>query len=78
MTAEQPADRPMVRMLSMVACNRCRRDRGDQLRRTGHVEPVPESGTCPHGNPLRTAWADGFGPGSEPPEDSGYDRTPPV
>ncbi|EFC78926.1 hypothetical protein [Parafrankia sp. EUN1f] len=72
------AGRPLVPMLSLVACNKCRRERGAQLHREGRVDPVPESGTCPHGRPLRTRWADGYGPGSEPPKDPGYDRTPPV
>lgn len=65
-------------MLSMVACNLCRRERGRVLHATGSVEPIPERGTCPHGKALRTVWADGYGPAAEPPEDSGYDRTPPV
>lgn len=66
----EPADeRPIIRMLTLVACNKCRRRRGAQLVGTGSVEPVPEKGTCPHGKPLRTVWADGYGPEAEPPED---------
>lgn len=54
--------RPMVKFLSLVACNKCRRRRGAQLHATGRVEAVPIHGTCPHGKPLRTIWAAGEGP----------------
>jgi hypothetical protein len=57
-----------VPLLVLVACRWCRRRRGAQLIATGSVERVPEVGTCPHGKPLRTVWADGFGPDAEPPE----------
>ncbi|CAO5185199.1 hypothetical protein FAIPA1_50060 [Frankia sp. AiPs1] len=53
-------------LLVLVACNKCRRRRGAQLHRTGRGEPVPRRGTCPHGKPLRTLWAPGYGPGSPP------------
>jgi len=66
----------VVPMLVLVACNRCRRERGAQLHATGSVEPIPESGTCPHGKALRRIWAEGYGPGSEPPEDSGWETRP--
>lgn len=69
-------DEPVVPMLALVACKKCRRERGARLHRTGSVEAIPESGTCPHGEPLRTVWADGHGPGSEPPEGSGYETRP--
>ncbi|MCK9896808.1 hypothetical protein [Frankia sp. AgB32] len=59
----------IVPMLSLVACNRCRRRRGAQLHATGTVESVPRHGTCPHGRPLRTLWAPGYGPDAEPPVD---------
>ncbi|OHV42171.1 hypothetical protein BBK14_11150 [Parafrankia soli] len=78
MDVPEAAREPVVPMLALVACNKCRRRRGAQLHATGSVEPIPEHGTCPHGKPLRKVWAPGHGPGSEPPEDSGYDRTPPV
>ncbi|WP_322759950.1 hypothetical protein [Frankia sp. Cr2] len=69
---------PVVPMLALVACNKCRRRRGAQLHATGAVEPIPETGTCPHGKPLRTVWAPGYGPGAEPPPESGWDTRPPV
>ncbi|WP_261554853.1 hypothetical protein [Frankia tisae] len=76
MTGDDPArgvtpdsERPIIRMLALVACNKCRRRRGAQLHATGSVESVPEQGTCPHGKPLRTVWASGYGPQAEPPED---------
>jgi hypothetical protein len=59
----------VVPMISLVACNKCRRRRGAQFHRTGGVERVPERRTCPHGKPLRKVWADGYGPDAEPPED---------
>ncbi len=67
----------MIRMLSLVACNKCRRRRGAQLHATGDGGPVPESGTCPHGKPLRTLWAPGYGPDAEPPEYE-WNRDPPL
>ncbi|SNQ46726.1 conserved hypothetical protein [Frankia canadensis] len=67
--AGQPERRPSVRMLTLVACRHCRRRRGAQLASTGAVEAVPDRGTCPHGKPLRTLWAPGYGPTAEPPED---------
>ncbi|WP_322755793.1 MULTISPECIES: hypothetical protein [unclassified Frankia] len=73
-----PGETPVVPMLALVACNKCRRRRGAQLHATGSVEPIPETGTCPHGKPLRTIWAAGYGPGSEPPAGSGWDTRPPV
>ncbi|WP_322770300.1 hypothetical protein [Frankia sp. Cr1] len=76
---EAPAgETPVVPMLALVACSKCRRRRGAQLRSTGAVEPIPETGTCPHGKPLRKVWAPGHGPGSEPPAESGWDTRLPV
>jgi hypothetical protein len=70
------------RLVSMirVRCNPCRRAwaRAYANQRKGGFglpkmeRPVP---TCPH---YKTVWAPGFGPGAEPPEDSGWDWTPPV
>ncbi|WP_322753805.1 MULTISPECIES: hypothetical protein [unclassified Frankia] len=72
------SDDDSVRMLELVACNKCRRQRGAQFHATGSVEPVPEEGVCPHGKPLRTVWAPGYGPGAEPPANPGWDTRPPV
>jgi hypothetical protein len=63
------SQKPMIRMLTLVACRFCRRRRGAELHETGRAEPVPEVGTCPHGKPLRTLWAPGYGPDAEPPVD---------
>lgn len=77
MSDNPPAqERPMIRMLSLVACRFCRRRRGAQLVATGSVERVPERGTCPHGKALRTVWADGYGPDAEPPERTWNRRGP--
>jgi hypothetical protein len=67
----------MIRMLTLVARNKCRRRRGAQLHATGSEDPIPEQGTCPHGRPLRTLWTPGYGPDSEPPEFE-WDREGPI
>jgi hypothetical protein len=61
-----------------VRCNKCRRERAEYLanQRKGGLglpkveTPVP---VCPH---YETIWAPGYGPGSEPPEDSGWETRP--
>jgi hypothetical protein len=70
-TARPAGEEPMVPMLSLVACRWCRRRRGAQFHATGRVERIPEIGTCPHGKPLRTLWAEGFGPNADPPPPPG-------
>jgi hypothetical protein len=88
MTAQEPAELdpttgtqgerlvPFVR----VRCNPCRRVVSREMenaRKGGFGLPKMEKlvRVCPH---YKTVWAPGEGPGSPPPEGSGWDRTPPV
>lgn len=81
MTPAEP-DPPEERIVPMirVRCDQCRRARAryfaNQLKGGLGLpkmeRPVP---VCPH---YETQWAPGHGPGNPPPEDSEWDRTPPV
>lgn len=71
------ADETIVPMLRLVACPKCRRARGAAL--AGARGPQPGrggNGYCPHGKPDKTVWADGYGPGSEPPDESAWETQP--
>jgi threonine dehydrogenase-like Zn-dependent dehydrogenase len=77
-TEPEPEGDPVVVPMLRVRCNQCRRARSRFLanqRKGGAGEPrlggfVP---VCTH---YETVWAPGFGPGSEPPEDSGWEARP--
>lgn len=81
MTEEDPVPEPPTEQIVpfvRVRCNKCRRAVSREMenaRKGGAGLPRMGAtlGICPH---YKTVWAPGMGPGSEPPEDSGWETRP--